>query len=307
MVGDNFSKKQLIDLMIEAVVKHLEDAPFTGVDTDYTDLEDQLPVNYPVDEMDGIFSKVVTTMRDYGQVTYNDHYSGVDTEAVFTDLRLTDAGKQEHAHLMSNSQISNTTSLSASKLNELKNKAILYTYEHGAGSMNFQVPADDVMKHLGVSGPVWRQVTALLMAQGFWHPKTFMSNVGLSDKGQQEAERLGPLTRLIQPAVPSQNVIDARYSIVQIAGDNSTQSAQQTIDQSALTQILNDIDQELERVPIDPTQKKEAQGLVAALRGYAGKAFDAAGRAISGVLASILTAAGSELGQSLLKLIGTAV
>lgn len=299
--------KEKTNSMLEAIVKHLEDAPFIGTDANYLDIKETLPTDFPEDEMDDYFCKVVITMRNFGHVTFKDHYSGLEAEGVFTDLLLTDLGRQEHSNYLSNSRVVKDGELSPFELNELKNKAILYVYEKGLGNMYFQVPASEVMKELNVSGPTWRQITALLMNQGFWHPKTFMNNVGLSEKGQEEAELLGPATRLKQPRSNAKNVIDARYSIVQIAGDNSTQTAHQTIDQSQLTQILDQIDQELETVTIDPAQKKEAKGLVSALRGYAGKAFDAAGRAISGALASILTAVGSDLGQSLLKLIGTAI
>ncbi len=93
---------------------------------------------------------------------------------------------------------------------------------------------------------------------------------------------------------------------IQTAGNNSTQSIHQVIDNSQFSQTLNEIEKAVETLPMGDANRTEAKGLIASLRGYAGRALDATGRAIASALSALLTAAGSTLGKSLLVACGIA-
>jgi hypothetical protein len=98
--------------------------------------------------------------------------------------------------------------------------------------------------------------------------------------------------------------IHTSYSVVQVAGAHSSQSAQLTLNHSKVIQILNEIERELPKLKLAPGEREEANGLVASLRKALRDLPGAGARAIGGALAAILTSAGSELGKRLLDSMG---
>ena len=188
------------------------------------------------------------------------------------------------------------------RLKTVRDNVIRYVYEHGAGKYAWGVKRDQVKLAIGITEHELRQAYMVMREQGLI-PVDYgrIDEVGLNQRGQEEAVRLGTATAMHEPATASQIIIDAHYSIVQIAGANSTQSAQLTVDQSKVSQVIAEIERELPTLDLQKVQRSEATELLADLKKLiAEKVIGAAARAIGAALAAIIKAGGSKLGEVLL-------
>jgi len=194
--------------------------------------------------------------------------------------------------------------LSPAELRVARDNVIRYIYENGAANHGYSMPVDDIVANTEVDGFSLRDVLSVLINQQLLS-ETELQSIGLNINGQREAERLGPAVLMQMPQSTQSLQIDARYSIVQIAGSHSTQSASQTTNHSELMTVLDEIEAEIQNLEFPPAVKEEAKGLLASLKKSAVKGVnDAVTRAVGGALGSILTAAGSPLGRGLLVLLG---
>jgi hypothetical protein len=189
------------------------------------------------------------------------------------------------------------------RLRQLRDLVIRHVYEHGAGKSGWGVPLWQVQKALSISRSELQAVTMVMIEQGLLSKRGSIGDIGLSSEGQDEAARLGggvPMRE--QP--PSPIVIHANYSVVQVAGANSTQSAQLVVDQSRLTNVLEQIEKEIPNLNLEPGEREEAHGLLTSLRKViSDKLPEAATRAIGAALASVIMTGGSKLGQVLLDVL----
>jgi hypothetical protein len=194
-------------------------------------------------------------------------------------------------------------SMSSARLRQLRDQVIRYVYEHGAGKWGWGVPLEQVQKALGISSQELQTITMLLIEQGLFAKHGPISNIGLSSEGQDEAVRLGSGIPMREPS-QTPMVIHANYSVVQVAGANSTQSAQLAVDQSQITNVMEQIEKELPTLNLEPHERQEAKDLLGSLRKeISDKLPGAAARAIGAALAAIIMAGGSELGQVLLDVL----
>lgn len=193
------------------------------------------------------------------------------------------------------------------RLRWLRDAAVRYVYEHGAGMPHFATPADEVARAIGATKKEFSAVTALMFEQGIIPPRVGpVGSVCLSDIGQETAERLGPDVLLRDPPPPASMHISATDSIVQIAGSGSTQTASLTLHKSQIEQILHEIESELPSLQISEDDRTKAKGLVASMRSGLGVIGSAGLTVIGGALGQILINAGSPLGQRLMELINVA-
>jgi hypothetical protein len=185
------------------------------------------------------------------------------------------------------------------RLRELRDKALRYIHVHGAGQIKGEVDLNDLKDHLGATHNEYHALSLLFINHRLAKTNGSNSRIGLTETGRKEVENIDrkPLRGMI--------VIHANYSTVQVAGGNSTQTANLAIDQSAVTKVLNQIEQELPRLPLDEDKRAEALGILATLRKVIVEDLPAAGaRALVAVLASILGDAGSTLGHALMAIFG---
>jgi hypothetical protein len=193
--------------------------------------------------------------------------------------------------------------ISPTRLRQLRDQVIRYVYEHGAGQWGWGVPLEQVENALGITSQELQTIGMLLREQRLLPDHGSITNIGLNSKGQVEGERLGPSVPMQEPE-PSPMVIHANYSIVQVAGANSTQSAQLAVDQSQLINIMEQIEKELPTLKLEPREREEAKDLLGSLRKQlADKLPGAASRAIGAALAAIIMDGGSKLGQVLLDIL----
>jgi hypothetical protein len=189
------------------------------------------------------------------------------------------------------------------RLKEMRDKVIRYVYEHGAGNWKWGVDRDQVKQALGITEHELRNVYMLMIEQHLVPEGGSISDIGLSERGQEEAVRLGTSTAMHEPS-PAPITINANYSIVQVAGANSTQSAQLSIDQSKVSHVIDQIEKELPSLNLQPVERAEASDLLTSLRKLiTEKLPGAAARAVGAALAAIITAGGSKLGEILLSLL----
>lgn len=88
---------------------------------------------------------------------------------------------------------------------------------------------------------------------------------------------------------------------MQVAGANSTQSAQLTVDQSKVSQVIAGIERELPTLNLQKAERSEASDLLAHLKKLiAENVIGAATRAIGAALAAIIKVGGSKLGEVLM-------
>jgi hypothetical protein len=191
----------------------------------------------------------------------------------------------------------------AARLRQLRDQVIRYVYEHGAGKWGWGVPIDQVERALGITGTELRTVSMLLREQGLLPNHGSLTNIGLNQEGQEEAARLGSLP-MHEPSQPA-TIIHANYSIVQVAGAHSSQTANLSIDQSQITTLLDQIERELPQLELETGKRDEAIGILGALREALLHKLPAAGvRVLAAGLSGIITEAGSELGKRLLEALG---
>ncbi|MBA4776687.1 MAG: hypothetical protein H2044_13610 [Rhizobiales bacterium] len=252
--------------------------------------------------IEAVFSDLVFDLRREEHLSFKECYSGTEDETCFIDI--TDTENPATKRLLFDED--HMPRLSGAELKAARDRVLAYIYEHGAANYGYSMKIDDIVKNAGVNQMELRDVVNVLINQGLMSKST-MDSIGLNNDGQSEAERLIPTVPM--RAIHNAGLhIDARYSIVQIAGENSTQSANQTIDASEMTQLLSQIEESLPSLAMEPAAKQEASGLLDALkRGASRGTADAVTRAVAASLSGLLTAAGSPLGKSLLVLLGISV
>jgi hypothetical protein len=194
------------------------------------------------------------------------------------------------------------------RLKMLRDNIIRYVYEHGAGQYAWSVKIEQVEQVLGITKHELRQAYMVMREQGLTPDYGPINAIGLNQRGQEEAVRLGTATAMHEPTTPSQIIVDAHYSIVQIGGANSTQSAQLTVDQSKVSQVIVAIERELPTLDLQKVQRSEATDLLAHLKKLiAENVIGAPARAVGAALAAIIKAGGSRLGEVLMDHLHIAV
>jgi hypothetical protein len=193
------------------------------------------------------------------------------------------------------------------RLRRVRDAILRYAYERGAGMPYFSVDYHKLQADLGITSEEFSSATMLMMNQGLLpgSGQGIVGTLGLSERGQAEAESLGPDVLLREPTSSQTVHINAAYSVVQVAGAGSTLTASLQVDQSSIEAVLKQIEAELPKLPINPATREQAEGLVASLRqGLAAKIGHAGLRAIGAALTGILSGAGSALGKGLAGLLG---
>ena len=183
------------------------------------------------------------------------------------------------------------------RLMELRNRVLIYVLERGAGQPKGYVPLDEMKRELDLQRDEYRAVYLNLHQAGLAHTNATNTAIYLTDAGRLEAERMKAGDR---PGTGSMH-IDARYSVVQIAGAGSTQTASLSIDQQRVLTLVEEIEQKLPNLPLSPAQRDEATSLADALRKAVRELPAAGARAIGAALAALLTGAGSDLGHRLME------
>lgn len=188
---------------------------------------------------------------------------------------------------------------------ELRDLVLLYVYENGSDMPYWSVPGEQIQKALSISRQELSDVGMMLHNQGLIATPGIAGSIGLNEAGQAEAEALRPRVLMRDPP-PSSNpvTINAHYSVVQVAGSHSSQTAHYSVDQSRAMQLLDQIERSIPDLDLEPAEKEEAKGLAASLRRGL-KDLPAAGqRAMAGVLVELIKKGGSELGESLMQVFG---
>jgi hypothetical protein len=175
-------------------------------------------------------------------------------------------------------------------LTELKRKTIHYLYEHGMHQPKRRVLIDDLRQAIGIESSEYKPLFLLLFNSGLVGTT---GPVHISDRCRVQAAE-----NATSPGV----VIHANYSVVQVAGADSVQTAHAVIKE--VTGILNEIEQQIPKLNIPPETKTHASALLNGLRQGIGTLSNAVISAIAGSLAGILTQAGSDLGERLLTALG---
>ncbi|WP_166299784.1 hypothetical protein [Bradyrhizobium sp. 2S1] len=99
------------------------------------------------------------------------------------------------------------------RLKTVRDNVIRYVYEHGAGQYAWGVKRDQVKSALGITEHDLRQAYMVMREQGFTPDYGPIDVIGLNQRGQEEAVRLGTATAMHEPATPSQIIIDAHYCV----------------------------------------------------------------------------------------------
>lgn len=189
------------------------------------------------------------------------------------------------------------------RLREIRDLVLAYVYQHGAGKPYFSVEDDRIRRDLSLSREEFQAVSVLMHSQSLSHV-AFVGSMGLSVRGQDEAEALGPEV-LMRSRAPATTVhINASYSVVQVGAAGSSQSASLSVQHSHLVGLLADIERALPALSMDDATREEAKGLVASMRKGIGTIGEAGLKAIGAALGSTLVQSGSDLGHRLLKLLG---
>ncbi|MEJ5020603.1 hypothetical protein WH297_12790 [Ochrobactrum vermis] len=137
-----------------------------------------------------------------------------------------------------------------------------------------------------------------LTESGFERFARFVDPEGTRQQTQQSTQ--------ISPSVVMNNVNFTNSNFLN-AGHSSSLNVHQVIDQSVFTQTLNEIEEAIDTLPLDEPERADAKTFLGTLRTYAGKALDATGKLVASALSTLLTAAGSTLGKSLLVACGMPV
>jgi hypothetical protein len=185
------------------------------------------------------------------------------TDGMNAHIALTNAGRKEAASL-GQWAVEQGNPIPPPRLKQLRDQVIRFVYEHGAGKWGWGVPFDEVSAALGITKPDLRTIVAVLRDQRLLS-QADLSDIGLNEKGQEEAARLGsmPMHERSPPAI----TINAGNSIVQVAGAHSAQTAQlSTVDQSKVNAILDQIESELPQLSLEAGKRDEATGIAATLR-----------------------------------------
>jgi hypothetical protein len=290
-------KQKLAEVTRQVLVKVAHEQP---VDISSSDFHEGGVEPWP--DFESSFSDLIYRLRGEGHISFEDSYSGTEGETWFITATASERPESKKLYL----EDSGMTKLNATELRAARDRVISYIYENGAANYGYSMPTKDIVENTGVDQFQLREVVGLLINQGLMSASE-MQSIGLNSNGQLEAERLGPKTPM-RAVEPNSFHIDARYSIVQIAGSNSTQNANLRLDAAAAKELLDTIEGTLATLNLEPVVLQEANGLLASLQESALKgAGDAVSRAVAGALGSILTAAGSPLGKGLLAMFGISV
>lgn len=170
----------------------------------------------------------------------------------------------------------------------------------------FSVDARKLQADLGLSADELHEAHMVLINQNLTPgPRQgIVGMIGIGERGQAEAERLGPTVALRDPPPPTSIVATGDNSIFQFAGANSVQNATANWHSADVRQVLNQIEHAIPELAISPEQKTQARGLLESLRHAVSSSLPSAGlAAIAGTLSSLLDSAGSELGKVLIDAI----
>lgn len=116
------------------------------------------------------------------------------TDGMNVHFALTDAGRNAADRLPREIPMPNQK-IDPQRLKDLRDKVLLYVYEHGAGEWGWCVKREEVKRALGIDEDELRNVHILMINQGLHGDNGLISDVCLSEKGQEEAVRLGAATR----------------------------------------------------------------------------------------------------------------
>jgi hypothetical protein len=75
-------------------------------------------------------------------------------------------------------------------LHKLRNKALLYVYEHSAGQPKGLVPLTDLKTALKITNNEWRSLYLLFREEGLGDTDGMSTNISLTQHGRAEAEKL---------------------------------------------------------------------------------------------------------------------
>lgn len=119
--------------------------------------------------------------------------------------------------------------MNSARLRQLRDHAILYVYEHGAGHPAWAVGEKEVQQAIGASKEEFSRVAMMLWESGLSGPGGPIGMISLNASGRAEAERLGPITSWSEASrPPSPPVIvsnTATGAVVQInTGSGSRQN-----------------------------------------------------------------------------------
>lgn len=161
--------------------------------------------------------------------------------------------------------------MSSSDLRQLRDRVILYLYEKGAGTPQWFVPAENIVRDLGIAKHDIQSLIQLLMSQGFSDNRCPMGSVNLTLAGQQEAERLGPVTSWSEAHRPPPPPIHVSHvsggAVVQLnTGANSTQNLTVSKEDGERFAILEDVYRHLGDLNLARQDREAVEGSLEALK-----------------------------------------
>jgi hypothetical protein len=83
-----------------------------------------------------------------------------------------------------------TRQLERHHLHKLRNKALLYVYEHSAGQPKGLVPLTDLKTALKITNNEWRSLHLLFREEGLGDTAGMSANISLTQHWRAEAEKL---------------------------------------------------------------------------------------------------------------------
>jgi hypothetical protein len=137
----------------------------------------------------------IAMLEHDGLIRATVHRAGGQVDsAVIRDLEM--PGRHELSKLRASSRPSEQGKADLTRLKTLRDRVIRYVYEHGAGQYAWAVKRDQVKQALGITEHELRQVYMMMLEQGLTPDHGALDAVGLSQRGQEEAERLGTIVEI---------------------------------------------------------------------------------------------------------------
>ena len=183
------------------------------------------------------------------------------------------------------------------RLRELRDKALRYISSNGADKPKGQVAISDLKVHLGTTDAEYKSLYLLLHNHGLAKTDGRDAYIWLTDTGRDEASKLDH-----PPSERGSISINASYSIVQVSGHGSNQTAHLTVDQ--ISEVLNEIERDAATLNMKAADRNYLSELIADLRGAIGKLSTAGIQAIGSAIAGMLDGVGSTLGKRLRDALG---
>jgi hypothetical protein len=185
----------------------------------------------------------------------------------------------------------------------LRDNAIRYVYEQGASQPNWDVPARQVQDAIGATKQDFDALVLMLHTQGMLAMGQ-MNHIGLSPKGQQEAERLDPITSWSEasrpPAPPIIVSNTEQGAVVQInTGANSTQTVTVNQDDARRLEALAEIIRQVETAGLSQRELAEVRDGLATLQSAITDQRPTIIPVLASAVAGTLKSAGSSLGSGL--------